>query len=270
DSFDVNNPWPPTPSWYNSAVAPPPPHANGTDGCGGGGDRGLVNENISYSMWQSTYMTGVIGGYWDGKYITIADPSPAPERRGQVSRPLLEPLAYKGKLISEEVAMRRAEEALKAYGLAERETYQKILGRVRFQKPMLVQRLDLPDTFYHIVPATEDERTPLAVALDAKTGIYLQSATHTHAKGSLISKYHSAKEVERLLLNTRIELPDMRGRIPIRLEALCQYPHLVWKPCRESLSPFYPFYMFTAGSERIYVRTDGAIFTQLHDADRGI
>lgn len=110
----------------------------------------------------------------------------------------------------------------------------------------------------------------MAVAVDAKTGIYLQSAVHEHTQRSLLAmKTHH--EAEQLLLEQRfVELPNLRGRIPVRLEAVCQYPTLVWKPCRESLSPFFPFYMFTIGGERIYVRTDGAIFSQLHDTGRGI
>jgi len=51
DSFDVNNPEPPTPGGSNPSLAPPPPHTDGTDGCGTGGSRGLANENISYSTW---------------------------------------------------------------------------------------------------------------------------------------------------------------------------------------------------------------------------
>src|SRR5204863_9846321 len=35
DSFDVNNPWPPVPGFYNPASAPPPPHG-GSDHCGTG------------------------------------------------------------------------------------------------------------------------------------------------------------------------------------------------------------------------------------------
>jgi hypothetical protein len=67
-----------------------------------------------------------------------------------------------------------------------------------------------------------------------------------------------------------VELPDRVGRLRIRPDALCQYPHLVWKPCRESLSPYYPFYMFTVGAYRVYVRSDGAVFTELHATDHGI
>lgn len=269
DSFDVNNPWPPTPSASNASLAPPPPHTDGTDGCGTGGDRGIVNENISYTAWQNTYMTGIPSGHWAGKFVSVADPSAPPSERGARSRSLLDPLEYKGRLLHSEQVVRRAEQGLKAYGLAEREPYGRVLTRAKFEEPILVQRLDLPDTFYYIVPVRESERVPLAVAIDAKTGLYLQSAVHTGRKGSLFT-LRSQKDVAKSILGSTVELPNWRGRIPIRAEAFCQFPTLVWKPCRESLSPFYPFHLFTVGSERIYVRSDGAIFTELHVTDRGI
>jgi len=77
-------------------------------------------------------------------------------------------------------------------------------------------------------------------------------------------------EVARTLINRVVELPERKGRIRVRQEAICHYPTLVWRPCRESLSPLYPFHMFTVGGEHIYVRSDGAIFTHLHYLDRGI
>jgi hypothetical protein len=268
-SFDVNNPWPPTPSATNPSLAPPPPHTDGTDGCGTGGNRGVVNENISYTAWQSTYMTGVPSGYWAGKFVAVADPSTPPTGRGIRPRPLLEPLKYKGQLLHGEHVIQRAEAGLKAYGLAEREEYSQVLTRSKFGEPVLVLRLDLPDTFYYIVPVGKSERVSLAVAVDAKTGVYLQSAVHTEREGNLFT-LSSPKEVAKSILGSTVELPNWGGRVPVRPEAVCQFPTLVWKPCRESFSPFYPFYLFTIGSERIYVRTDGAIFTELHDTDRGI
>jgi hypothetical protein len=76
--------------------------------------------------------------------------------------------------------------------------------------------------------------------------------------------------VARSIIGPVVELPDRRGRIRVRDEAVCHYPTLVWRPCRESLSPLYPCHLFTVGSERIYVRSDGAIFTALHYLERGI
>lgn len=62
------------------------------------------------------------------------------------------------------------------------------------------------------------------------------------------------------VVGRRFELGGDRGRLLVRKDAVCLYPHLVWRPCRESLSPYYPFFMFTLGNERLYVRVDGAVF----------
>lgn len=268
--FDVNNPWPPTPSWYQPALAPPPPHANGTDGCGAGGDRGIVNEHLSYAAWQSTYMTGIDFGHWNGKFVAVCDPEPPPDRRGARVHPDTGRFAYRDELIEPRVAVERAQRSLEAYGLAERASYRDVLRRADFgQKPSLVQRLDRPDTFYYVVPAGNGETNPFAVIVDAKTGEYLQSAIHTEKFGSVF-QLRERDEVAERVIGSVVELPDRKGRIRVRPEATCHYPTLVWKPCRESLSPYYPFHLFTVGNDRIYVRSDGAIFTELHDNDHGI
>jgi hypothetical protein len=267
-SFDVNNPWPPVPAFSDATKAPPPPHTDGTDGCGGGGTRGVVNENISYTTWQSTYMTGVPSGHWGGQFVAVADPAPPPARRGPPSRPLLEPLRHSGRLLLGEHAAQRAHEALRAYGLAERPAYEKVLGRALTGEPVLVQRLDLPDSFYWITPMRAGDETPLAVLIDARSGLYMQSAVHT-GEGSVF-RMRPRAQVMKTLVGTVVELPAWRGRVAVREEAICPYPTLVWKPCRESLSPLYPFHMFTIGADRIYVRVDGAVFTSLTEGGRGL
>ena len=50
---------------------------------------------------------------------------------------------------------------------------------------MLVQRLDRPDSYYYVVPATEAENVPLAVLVNARTGEYLQSAVQRSDRGSI-------------------------------------------------------------------------------------
>jgi hypothetical protein len=214
-------------------------------------------------------MTGIPGGYWGGKFVAVADPAPPPTLRGVPSRPLMKPLEYRGELLRAAQATARAEESLKAYGLDSRENYSQALRRAKFAEGVLVQRLDLADTFYWIVPATEGSLNTLAVAVDAKSGLYMQSAVRANPEVNLL-QFRSGEEVAKSIIGTVVELPDGGVRVPVRREALCQYPTLVWRPCRESLSPMYPFHMFTIGSERIYVRIDGAIFTSLHTGDRGI
>lgn len=61
-----------------------------------------------------------------------------------------------------------------------------------------------------------------------------------------------------------------KGRLKIRKEAYLLYPTLVWRPCRESMSPYVPFFMVTVGDRRIYLRVDGQVFPTLHINDRGI
>jgi hypothetical protein len=119
--------------------------------------------------------------------------------------------------------------------------------------------------------------TPLAVLVDARSGQLLQSAVgevpdidsvppeEADSVFTLISRPDAAA----LVIGKKVDLPGEAGRMRIRAEAVCQYPTLVWKPCRESLSPLVPFYMFTVGAHSIYVRIDGAIFMSLDDSGRG-
>jgi hypothetical protein len=261
-AFDVNNPWPPTPS-----PAPPPPHTAG-DVCGSGGDRGVADEHITYATWQADYMTGIGGGYWAGKFVAVCDPEPPPDRAGQQSRPW-ERLSGE-RLISRAVAVRRAETGLREYGLYERETWREALQNTNPGGPVLVQRLDQMDRYYYIVPmqATQN-RVPVLVSVDARFGDYRQAVALPNRGSHLVPNLGRRELIEQVVGN-RFELEDRLGRLIVRREALCLYPTLVWKPCRESLSPFWPFYMITVGAHQLYVRLDGAVFTKLHDDERGI
>ena len=125
-AFDVNNPWPPTP-----VPAPPPPHTAG-DVCGSGGDRGVADEHISYSTWQSDYMTGVSGGYWGGKFVAVCDPEPPPISAG-VRRRVQRRLSGE-KLITPQTAGRNAINGLKAYNLVKRKNWRKSARRCEADK----------------------------------------------------------------------------------------------------------------------------------------
>jgi hypothetical protein len=165
NAFDVNNPWPPTP-----AGAAEPPHT-GTDGCGTGGDRGIADEHVAYSTdWQDTYMTGVPGGIWSGKFLAVCDPEPPattlgpqrPQKRLEGSR-----------LISPASAVARFKDGLESYGLPRRKRWKDALQGTRAGAPLLVRRLDLPDSFYYIVPMQRGgKRTPVLGRVDARYGTY--------------------------------------------------------------------------------------------------
>ena len=66
------------------------------------------------------------------------------------------------------------------------------------------------------------------------------------------------------------ELPGEAGQLLIRPDIACISRHWVWRPCRESLSPFYPFKLVSYGGHRAYIRSDGRVFTSLTTTGRGI
>lgn len=263
DALDINNPWPPTPSFYTPASAPPPPHSAG-DGCGTGGDRGVANEHITYATWQSTYMTGVPGGYWNGKFLAVCDPEPASMpggRRRQSSK------RRRGdSLLPPGVVAELAVAGMTDYGLYERKDWSKVLREAKPVTPMMVQRLDRLDSFYFIVPFRANRGTVALASVDGRWGDYLQSALLPKPMAPMLDPDAILKRV----VGRRFDLGRDQGRLLVRKEALCQYPHLVWRPCRESLSPYYPFYMFTIGGHTLYARVDGAVFTSLTLDQKGI
>lgn len=268
NGFMVNNPWPPVPSATDPTKAPPPPHS-ASDGCGGGGDRGVADEHIAYSTWQSDYMTGVPGGHWSGKFVAVCDPDPPPSGPGVLSPHLMKALPG-DRLIDAATATARAQEGLLSYGLAARGHFKTAMTTSTYGSPTLVQRLDRLDSFYYLVPAhSPDACTPLLVSVDARTGLYKQSLAYAPGAPSH-ARMLGRSNAQQMVSGQRFELPDRQGRLRVRPEALCHFPTLVWKPCRESLSPFYPFHLFTVGNQRLYVRIDGAVFTELHENDRGI
>ncbi len=260
--FDVNNPWPPTPS-----PAPPPPHSVG-DVCGSGGVRGVVNEHLTYATWQSDYMTGATGGYWAGKFVAVCDPPPPTLEPGHVERPRQREAS--DRLIHRDEVAGFLEKGIRAHGLYERGDWAKSLAGTRIGQSVLVQRLDRLNSFYYISPfEAGNGRRPVVGSIDARTGEYRQAAM-TAGHDSVLFGGHEREALIEKIADRRFELEDKLGILRVWPEAFCIYPILVWKPCRESLSPFWPFHMITIGSQHIYVRIDGAIFTALHAGDRGI
>lgn len=264
DSFDVNNPWPPVPGFYNAADKPPPPHS-GSDNCGTGGNRGLADENISYSTWQSTYMTGVTWGHWSGKFVAVCDPDPPPPppRVRQIARRL------GTQILAAPDAIRHAVSALQTAGIAQRAKWAPVLRRTTPAEPVLVQRLDRRDEYYYVVPMGSDPHNmQVVVSIDAMTGRYRQSALLGNPAPTL-TKIDPVAEAQKLA-GHRVELDEHRGFITLRPHGTSVHPTWVWKPCRESFSPYYPFQLLTVGAQRLYKRSDGRIFTALHDTDHGI
>lgn len=260
--FDVNNPWPPTPS-----SAAEPPHSTG-DGCGGGGDRGVADEFISYATWQDDYMTGVPGGVWSGRFVAVCDPEPPPERHPErMERP--QPRFDGRELLDAGVAQELAYSALKETGLAEREHWARALDGTEPGTPQLVQRLDRNDQFYWIVPQVRDGRASTVVSVDALGGQFREARALAASESSALLTLERG-ELEERLFKTAHELGRFKGRLVLRPGIGCISRNWVWKPCDQSLSPYYPFKQVTYGDHRLFVRSDGRAFTGLTLNGKGI
>jgi hypothetical protein len=214
-------------------------------------------------------MTGnVYGTLWNGKNVAICDPEPPAERPGNVEPPRRR--LPGDRIIPGKAAMKYAAEGLERFGLPDRKGYSEAFKGARPTEPVLVHRLDRRDSFYYIVPYEQKEKiVSAAVAVDARFGDYRQTIALPHGGSSILTGLDRNEILERIV-GQEIRLPCSREEVIVRKEAFCLYPALVWRPCLESLSPFWPFHMVTVGDQRIYIRVDGRIFTRLHTNIAGV
>jgi hypothetical protein len=256
-SLDINN---------STVVpyAPPPPHSD-VDLCGSGGDRGLAENNLSYSHWCSAYLHPVTSGGWTCKFLAICDPDPPPLFGGMVATTSTPENGTQ--ILSQQRAKDLAIAAISQYGLETRTSWAPFLRGAKPGPPVLVQRLDRLDSFYYIVPMQNGPAVPVLVSVDARFGSYLEAGRTAQPQNNALSGLNFAPTwAEQQVVGSKIDLRS-GGRVTIRKEAFALYPTLVWRPCRESQSPFLPFFMVIVGGQRLYLRVDGRLFTRLHTGD---
>jgi hypothetical protein len=262
ESFDIHNPFPPVPS------GGPPPHGNGTDNCGTGGHRGVANELVVYqppqgvfgmNYWRNTYMTGVPAGFWGGKFVAICDsdppattPNTPPQTDGEIVTDANEIIA-------------RAERGIADFGLNQRDSTPD-LELLEAGEPLLVEREDfVPLQAYYLVPyRRENGEVPFLANVGAH-----QEGAFAGAIGLTDGSTHFSRFVDRATViqtfaGRSVTVGD--NEVTLRAEDLDEL--LVWRPCVESLSPYWPFYRFSVGGPdseiRVYVRIDGVLFPELH------
>ncbi len=135
---------------------------------------------------------------------------------------------------------------------------------------LLVKRLDFPagDRDYYLIPLQDEtsKENRMLTRMDVRTGYYLDSLTIpptaylvnrekndpslvTFVKG-LVAKYFPAPPA-----------PQLFDAIDLTLNN--QNKALVWLPCEQSESAFYPFYEFQYQGKKLYVRIDGQVFDHL-------
>jgi hypothetical protein len=265
-SFDVWNPFPPVPGFSNPAALPPPAH-DVADGCAG---RAPAGDIIPYSTWQSSCMTPVPGGLWKGRFIAVAavgaPAMPAPRPSGG---PMAARIVRRQQVLAPEEAIRIATIALETAGLAARAAWNEALRGSTAQEPVLVQRLDRPGQFYYIVPfGANPQSMSLALTLDAFSGEHTRSVLFP-APRQAIRRIDVPAMLEQFS-GYRFEAQPDGGFLTLHPNTFTVHPTWVWMPCRESLSPYYPFMLIQTGTHRLYQRIDGQVFTMLHTNYAGL
>lgn len=182
-----------------------------------------------------------------------------------------------GKIISPDQARMLALRSLEKQLLVHDERFRRALAESEPGEPVLVQRLDKPDNFYYLVPLVTEKKTSMVVSLDALNGEFLRASAFPKPVEFLTL---TRKAVEEMIVGKEIEVTQL-GReektqkkirtlkIKIRRGAYCFYPIMVWRPCQESRSPNYPFYMVTVGERQIFIGYNGSIYLGLHDLGPG-
>jgi hypothetical protein len=271
NGFWINNPWPPTPSFYNSSAAPPPPHSGSSsgssaDGCGNGGNRGVANEYAVYnSTWKDTYFTGCdVWGVGHNQYVSVCDPSHP--KLGELILKRDQYWSTGERLATSEEASTFVLKGIDEHNLLQNKEFAQAIDGAKPTDPVLVQRLDLADKFYYLVPMIRNKEITAVLSVDALYGNF--RGAHVLGK-STTALYIHRDEVMQKVIGKPIDLGQKFGRIVIREGAFCFYPTMVWRPCYESRSPFYPFHMITVGGRTIYVGFDGVIYPELHEMGRG-
>jgi len=229
--------------------------------------------HVSYREWLRTYLQRVPSGYWLGKVVAVGVFGSA-DQVAVDEPPPTAPRSDDKEILSPDAAQKAALKGLEQQGLFEREDWRALFGST--QTPLLVQRLDVVDDYYYLVPfGQSDRRVGAVVRVDAFSGEYLEaSAFATTGEeglwGSVLREWRSEDDARRQIAGRKFELPQRGGRVLARPEGIGIHPSFVWKPCVESLSPYYPFRLVTIGDARRYVRIDGEVFDGLHEGGPGM
>lgn len=259
--FWVNDPWPPYPEVALDDDYPEPHVEN--DACGRVFGCGDANQLIPGKDWIAMFSPVDFLGNGNPTCVALlVEPSIKNPKRINMSK-VMGPVKL-GIIHPDEVRVRVAKE-VKAYGLDTKENIIESLADSTPGKPVLVQRLDMPDVYYYLVPFRKG-RSVTAMAMmhagDGKLGRF--SAYPNPRKNYILSRSTMKKKIT----GKSIDLKGNKGKLIFRKGSFKMSSKLVWKPCMESMSPLYPFHVATIGGKQVYIGCNGAIYPELHDGKR--
>lgn len=220
---------------------------------------------VSATQWRQAYLTGVPCGRFTNRFVAVCDPD-APLPKGGPAVP--KPKTPGERLVSPQAAVQAALEGIGEAGLLAHDVWRQAMKQAKPGTPRLVHRLDDPRSFYYLVPFARGSTVTVQAMVDAASAEFLEAQAAEGARRSLVVADPPAVASD-ALARRRLDVPGWRRHALLRREGLAASPTLVWRPCRESLSPYVPFTMLTYGDKPIYMRADREVFTTLTELDPG-
>jgi hypothetical protein len=206
--------------------------------------------------WRDNYLRVVPCGMYQNQYVTITGPRQPGAPFTAPSAPTNIRVMSMGPEASIEVALRAAYELLRRSS-----RWNPGLESAEPQQPLVVQRLDRNDDYYHIVPFTRRGRVTARMIIDSRESRFSEIAAIESPDQSLPIYVGPGQFIE-ASYDRVIDLPHVYTRV-IRRGTVGVHPVLVWKPCYESSTPWLPFYQYSVGDQFVYVRIDGHPFERL-------
>ncbi len=135
--------------------------------------------------------------------------------------------------------------------------------------PLRVKRLDYPDgdSDYYLIGLQDkvSHHNRMLTRLEVQTGYYLDSLTVTPMRYLLDQEQNNQDLTDFTKARIAIRFGGLSNSLAMEIEAMLNTvnKNLIWFPCEQSHSAFFPFYVLQYQGKTIYIRIDGAVFDRL-------
>ena len=119
--------------------------------------------------------------------------------------------------------------------------------------PAYVSRIDVQGQDYYLVPWQGEHGIEVIVRIDAPNGVMSSMVVLPTPLEQLVLDPAEASRIAAAAQNTSV----------------IGEPHLVWRACRESASPFQPLYQVPIEGGSVFVGMDGSVYRALTPFGKG-
>lgn len=153
---------------------------------------------------------------------------------------------------------------IRSFGLLSNPPCNSYLVGATMGKPRLVRRLDVVGRDYYLVPFLKSNGDSVAMMrVDAPRGEYLDSLYYTE-NPFLFDKSPARQTLVQTTIPQRLIALGKSDWLKHFAQQINEpSTEMVWLPCEQSVSAFFPFYVIKTPTGRFLVRVDGEVFSQL-------